>query len=94
MPEGGLPFLTLFKLRGKSLELVRDGILFVSASDIGIVSETHRKKFRKTAIVYCRRWESTVDTADIVRFFIVAVVSGIYVFLPVEQILCRKWKCG
>ena len=28
------------------------------------------------------------------RFFIVAVVSGIYVFLPVEQILCRKWKCG
>jgi hypothetical protein len=53
MPEGALPFLTLFNLRGKSLELVRDGILFVSASDIGIVSETHRKKFRKTGIIYC-----------------------------------------
>ena len=64
MPEGALPFLTLFKLRGKSLELVRDGILFVSASDIGIVSETHRKKFRKTGIIYCRSWISTVDAVD------------------------------
>ena len=55
MTEGALPFLTLFKLRGKSLELVRDGILFVSASDIGIVSEMPRKKFRKIGIIYCRR---------------------------------------
>ena len=91
MPEGALPFLTLFKLREKSLELVRDGIFFVSASDIGIVSETHRKKFRKIGIIYCLRWQSTVDTAELLTL---AAVSGIYVFLPVEQILCRKWKCG
>ena len=64
MPEGALPFLRLFKLRGKSLELVRDGIFFVSTSDVGIISERHRKKFRKTGIVYCYSWESTVDTAD------------------------------
>ncbi|MBQ4330203.1 MAG: hypothetical protein IJC27_10830, partial [Lentisphaeria bacterium] len=60
MPEGGLPFLKKSCLSEKSFQVIRTADIFISTIHIGTASAICRKKFRKTGIIYCRRWESTV----------------------------------
>jgi hypothetical protein len=64
MPEGGLPFLKKPCLSKKSLQFIRTADFFISTLNVGTASAICRKKFRKTGIIYCRSWISTVDAVD------------------------------